>query len=364
METPGQEADSHAAPPVTLTQASEPTPLQRDRGFARSVPGARVSAGHLVTHNQWAPRWKVLTRDALDDLPEPRDLIQGVLPERGLAMLAGSRGLGKSLLALDVVAHVAVGLPNWCGRNVRVKGSVLYVAREGFAGVPERVRAWELNMGQRCEQVLWLPEPMDLKRSRDAECLAALASEHGVAVVVVDSARATGAGAEDTKDMSKYVEGLEIVQDAFGGLVLTLHNTGWDATRERGSTLLPDACDTTLLLTGSSCGVRRLENRKYRDGEPFSEPLGFEFLPVAGTVSGVLSLCSASRPGTIRDRLLNLIEAEPGLTSSDLARRADANRSNVSSALTRMARDGLILNSGGAQRPSWEVVCEEASIKT
>lgn len=317
---------------------------------------ARATAGAEMARR----RWRLMTRDDLELMPKADQLVEGLLPRAGLAMLAGSRGLGKSLLTLDICAHVATGLPFWCGRALPRHGPVLYIAMEGFDGIPERVRAWEAVAERRCERVVWLSDRLDLKRTIDAELLGALAADLGASVVVTDSARATGAGAEDTRDMSSYVEGLEVVQSAFGGLVLVVHNTGWDGSRERGSTLLPDACDTTLLLSGNPRGVRTLEHRKHRDGESLTSGLTFEFRPAPGTKSGVLVPCSADGAETMRDRLQALIEREPGQSTGRLAGRIGANRSNVATALGRLAAEGLLHNAGTRERPAWEISVEQS----
>ncbi|GAA3811038.1 AAA family ATPase [Nocardioides panacisoli] len=204
-------------------------------------------------------RHRLLDRDALDHMPPPEPLIEGVLGRRGLAMKAGSRGLGKTLTALDWAGHVATGLPSWYGHQVAVHGPVLFIALEGFHGIPERVRAWEIHHGRRMTNVHWWPDPIDLRLRRDAKMIGSVARHLGAVLLIGDSVRATGAGKEDTADMGAYVTGLETIRTIYDGLTLVLHNSGWDGTRERGSTLLPDACDTTLLLQGDPEGIRTLK---------------------------------------------------------------------------------------------------------
>lgn len=237
-------------------------------------------------------RFHLYDRDALDALPEPVELLSGILPARGaLVVFTGSRGLGKSLLTQSLSGAVSCGLDHWHdpAHVVSEHGPVLYVAREGFHGVPRRVRAWETHHGRRLDAVTWLPSPVDLKRPADARDLALIAADLGAVAVVTDSARATGAGKEDTEDMGAFVSGLEAVAKFSGALVLTLHNTGWDDSRGRGSTLLPDAADTVLHLDGKPDpgSVRTLKHHKHRDGDMI-DALRFRFLKVEGTDSGVL----------------------------------------------------------------------------
>lgn len=299
-------------------------------------------------------RFRLYDRDALDELRKPEPLIAGVLPRVGIAALVGSRGLGKSLLVLGMSDGVAGRQDLWCGLAVATHGPVMQVSLEGFAGVPERVRALERHHGRRMDGVTWISQPVDLKRESDARQLGLLAADQGVRLLVVDSARAAGAGAEDTADMSKFVKGLELAQHLTGGLVLVLHNTGWDPTRERGSTLLPDACDTVLLLSGGEGGPI-LTHRKQRDGEPLDPGLRFRFNPVAGTTSGVLLPVATAGDRALHERLLQLVVAEPGKSTKDLADAAGVARTMVSSALNELQRAGHLANKGKGNRARWMI---------
>lgn len=243
-------------------------------------------------------RFRLLDREALDLLPEPTESVAGVLPARGaLVVFTGSRGLGKSLLALSLAGSMSCDLDYWHSPEHKIieTGPVLYVSREGFHGVPNRVRAWEIATGQRLDNVMWMPQPLDLKRGEDAYDLALLAADVKAVMVIVDSARATGAGKEDTDDMGAYVHGLERVARGSGALVMTMHNTGHDDTRGRGSTLLPDAADTVLHLQGGRGpnDIRTLRHQKHRDGDML-DGLRFKFRKVEGTHSGLLHPITAS----------------------------------------------------------------------
>jgi hypothetical protein len=63
--------------------------------------------------NSGGPRGglRLLTADELDGLPDPRWLVDGILPERAIAVLYGQPGIGKSFLALDWAFSIAAGRP-------------------------------------------------------------------------------------------------------------------------------------------------------------------------------------------------------------------------------------------------------------
>ena len=299
-------------------------------------------------------RFCLLDRAALDDMPPPASLVDGLLPREGLAMLAGSRGLGKTFLAMSLAGAVSTpDLPTWMGMGIAVHGPALFVALEGFAGIPARLRAWESWQQRQATGIAWTRSPMDLKHTPDAHQLGLIAADLGAVAVFIDSARASGAGAEDTRDMGAFVHGLERVQRTFGGLVVVVHNTGWDGTRERGSTLLPDSCDVTLLLDGNPTGVRKLEHRKHRDGEPMS-PLHLTFRAIPGSGSGVLVPAEhAEHAATLRELLLAAIRDDPGHSTGHYADRIGKHRPHVSQHASALLDERRIENRGNRNNPNW-----------
>ncbi|WP_246209974.1 AAA family ATPase [Nocardioides piscis] len=275
-------------------------------------------------------------------------------------MLAGARGLGKTLLALSWAAAVATGQETTGNIPVRVHGPVVYIALEGFHGIPRRLRAWEAHQGVRADGIIWVRDGLNLRDWVEADLLGRVVAHYGAVLTIVDSVRAAGAGKEDTQDMGAFVKGLERVQQSAGGLVLALHNTGWDAERERGSTLLPDACDTTLLLKGDPAGVRTLHHRKHRDGEMLEHPLAYAFRKIEGTGSGVL--LPTDVPGasaTLPDLLLAAIHRTPGMSTGYYATELNRHRPNTATALTGLATEGRVRNDGTKNRPTWVIPAEE-----
>src|SRR5215216_5930917 len=77
----------------------------------------------------------IYTREALYQLPPREDLITGLIPRRGLVLLAAWRGSNKSFLALDIAATLATGATTFRGRDVTTSGHVIYVAHEGVDGL-------------------------------------------------------------------------------------------------------------------------------------------------------------------------------------------------------------------------------------
>lgn len=255
-----------------------------------------------------AMRFAVFDRDAVVDMPAPLEMIVGTLPPQGeIGELSGSRGLGKSLLSLDLAGHVASTFDEWCGRRINVHGPVLYVAREGWQGFGKRVRAWELHHVRHLDGVIFTPSAVDLRNPEEAHALGVFAKARCAVMVVLDSAQGTGIGAEDTSDTADYNMGVRMVRDISGAAVMVLHNSGWDESRGRGSTLLPDIAGTVLHFRGDPkpTGTRVLENQKDRDTDSNGKALPFRFQQyVIGQDSGGVDITSGVLVPTSPDATL------------------------------------------------------------
>lgn len=87
-----------------------------------------------------APRDPLLEGADLLDAPFPDWLIEDIIPEQGLGLLAGQSRVGKSLMALRLARAVMTGEP-FCERQIVKTGGVLYLAAEAEGTLPDRYRA-------------------------------------------------------------------------------------------------------------------------------------------------------------------------------------------------------------------------------
>src|SRR5258705_13903814 len=86
-------------------------------------------------------RFRLLSRAQLTALPDVRWLVEGLLPERGVALLYGDRGIGKTFVSLALGGAVATGLSLF--NRACEKGSVVYLAGEGEFGIRTRLDVWD-----------------------------------------------------------------------------------------------------------------------------------------------------------------------------------------------------------------------------
>lgn len=198
---------------------------------------------------------KMLNREALDSIPAPTPLIRDVLDLDSESWIIGAPGGFKSFVALDWASHVALGLP-WRGHPV-TQGTVVYVVAEGKKGIPLRVGAWETTYGHRLDNVMFLPEPVQVKGpdsrhsgspSLQWKVLVEACRRIGPVMIVLDTqARITvGINENDNGEMGILIEAVRLLREKTGACVLVVHHTGRNGQDARGASALDGAQDTEI----------------------------------------------------------------------------------------------------------------------
>ena len=215
----------------------------------------------------------ILTFDEAVDAPIRAELVEGLLPELGLAVVYGASGTGKTFVASDVGLHIACGCP-WRGCEVQ-QGTVAYVAAEAQAGFGRRLKAWRMErLGEEAPSPPFyvVPAALDLfdPGADTGPLIASLAALPApLRLVVVDTlARTIGAGDENAaKDIGVLVGNLDRIGRETGALVMVVHHAGKDEDKgARGSGALRAAADTEIHVKAT--GQARVATvRKQRDGE-------------------------------------------------------------------------------------------------
>lgn len=207
----------------------------------------------------------------------PQWIIRGLIECDSLTVLSGQAGTGKSFLALSWLFHVAAGLP-WNGMKVR-QGACVYVCGEGHHGIRRRFSALSLDTGIRIDEKLPISVSRTAARLSEqdgvdeviADTLKIIERRGPLALVVIDTvARNFGAGDENsTPDMSRFLHGCDMIRKMAKVSVVLVHHTGHgDKSRGRGSSVLPGAVDTDLILSRVEGNRICLESNKVKDGEP------------------------------------------------------------------------------------------------
>lgn len=197
-------------------------------------------------------RQRVVSGDAIKNVAPPEPLIAGVLDKGATAVLYGRAGSGKSFVALDWVLSVATG-SQWFDCAVE-QVPVLYVVGEGFAGLGQRVSAWQAaRQTWTTGDAHFLPVAVNLFERSATSDLSALMLELRIRFVVLDTLARCTVGAEEnsSRDMGQVVGNVDRLRDETGATVLLVHHVGKNRDAGmRGSTAIEAGVDAAIECEG------------------------------------------------------------------------------------------------------------------
>jgi len=349
-------ADQAGADPATIVQMAAT--------YARDIVGAGAQSQCLIDIQQLQERHEA-----------QKWAVKGMIPQNSLGMLFGASGTFKSFVALDYALHRAYGLP-WLGRRTQ-KGTPVYLAAEGGAGLMRRVHAWHKQRGMdwtKCP-MRFVIVPMQLMEQAAELRQAIEATGITLSDIIVDTMSQTFSGEENSStDVAKYLStiGAEL-RAPFGATVLVVHHVGHVVSeRPRGSSAIQANCDFLFgCYRDEKEMVATLECVKQKDGErpaPVSFALnrivlgqdddGDEISSLAARhVSGADEIIlAASRSGGPSSSLVRLLEAiGTGAPEEEVRKRfyssmpeaeTDARRQAYFRALKRAEGQGLVIRNG------------------
>ncbi|WP_277371060.1 AAA family ATPase [Rhodococcus rhodochrous] len=302
---------------------------------------------------------RLLSRSALDSLPDPEPLIEGVLDQGTTALLYGKWGSGKSFIALDWAASVATER-RWQGRTTQ-RRKVLYVAAEGAFGLKGRIQAWEAGWKATVAdgQLDILPIPVNLTKWTDVHDLAGLIRERGYGFVVLDTLARCMVGADENsaKDTGVVVDHLNTLREATPdgrGVILGVHHTGKDGKTLRGSSAFEGGVDT-VYQTCLDGGAIDLAREKRKDG-PCEDRHRLHISPVDGTNSAIVSVHRGVDNSERADRILSIMSTHfwtTGASRTDLwkvAEEAGISYGTFTRALNDLLESGELVDEGTKSR--------------
>lgn len=188
-------------------------------------------------------------------------LIDDLFGAGELSVIYGAPGCGKSVLAGDMAAHVAAGLP-WFERPVK-EGVVVYIAAERAGLVKRRLAAWRKRHGVLDIPLLVVEGGFDLCRDTShATEIARIAGEAAgrysqqVAWVIIDTKAQVMAGADPNsdKDTGALIRSAGLIQQATGAHVTIIDHV---------PLVSPDRMKGSGALGGASDGSYRV----FKDGD-------------------------------------------------------------------------------------------------
>ena len=194
--------------------------------------------------------------------------------KQALMMVHGPSGGGKTFVTLDWLLHIAAGRPEWAGMKVK-KGTVLYLAGEGHAGLRARIAAWKHHHQVTDVDFYLSTDAIDLNRpdglKRVIEAVEALGFIPDI--IAVDTVHRHMEGDENSAaDTKTFIDACDALIRHFNSTVLLVHHTGnsEDAQhRARGSSAWRGALDIEISVAPpkKKGGAIKVIQRKSKDAE-------------------------------------------------------------------------------------------------
>jgi KaiC/GvpD/RAD55 family RecA-like ATPase len=204
------------------------------------------------------------------DFVGPPELVEDVLPARGVAMVYGKSGSGKTFWVLDMAFHIHNG-QQWRDRDVNT-GNVFYIAAEAGQGVRKRLHGVRvLHPDWHAPFVADMAPNLSSDESVAAVQEAILAADAPPALVIIDTFSASFEGDDSSqKDVAAVVRKLKTLADSLQCLVLFVHHPTKAGDSPRGSGVLMNDVDAWIEISTEGEGSYRTHVAmvgKVRDGE-------------------------------------------------------------------------------------------------
>lgn len=202
--------------------------------------------------------WYIIPAVELRNLPPIEWIVKGEIPARGITVLFGASGAGKSFLALDYALTIAQDQP------------VVYMAGEGEYGYRQRVAAWCQHHGKPEGRLFMCIGAVQLMETDDLDAFLRAIQAIRPVMVIIDTMSKSMIGSDEnsTRDMGLFVQACEKVKRDLDTTVLIVHHTNKGGVHERGNSALRGASDAMIRVTAED-DLIRVDSAKTKDASPF-----------------------------------------------------------------------------------------------
>jgi AAA domain len=301
-------------------------------------------------------RDRLVSGEAIFDVPPPHPLVGDLLQSDSLAIVSGAPGSMKTFLELDVLLSVASARP-WQGRPV-VDGPVLYIVAEDAPGVSKRARAWQSRHGS-LGNIHWLLQRVPLLENDAMSELCEIVGEIAPAAIGMDTlARCmTGADESSSRDMGLAVDALDRLRGVIGSCVLVVHHDGKDPSRGmRGSSALLAAADTAIQCKRTRDGMTAtiVKQKNAADGQCLHftlEPEGDSAVLVETSAPSANG--DGFRPTVLMERGSRYLESNANASLRSIRTGVGGKVDYIDLAIQRLIDEGFVETSTGPRGATW-----------
>lgn len=242
----------------------------------------------VVRQEERKQRFKFLTPGQLVKQQRVGWRVLDVIPKKGLVVMWGAPGSGKSFAAFDIGAAIARG-HKYHGKRTK-RGLVLIIAAEGdltsrtLAYMNEHgIKDGELdNLMVMQRSVNMLDKHADMADLLEtiSEIVASTGEE--LALVVVDTLNRVMPGGNEnaSEDMGAVISNAKMIEDAFHCAVMFVHHSGKDETKgSRGHSSLKGAMDAEISIIRNE-DIRTFRIEKQKEGMDYYDLFNFKLKTV------------------------------------------------------------------------------------
>lgn len=268
----------------------------------------------------------------LKDLPPPEWLIDQKLPRRGMGVVYGQPGSGKTFYLLDQLLTVAQTNP------------VVYAPTEGLYGLDNRLAALCHYRGLELGQLYIYKNPVQLMEPASVKTF--IKHVHGTRPVLAtfDTLNGSMVGGDENapKDMGRLINGCQTISRELDCFAQLAHHMSRKGNNERGHSSLRGAAETMIAIECKG-NIVTVTCTKSKDSKKF---------PVERyTLTAHLSSMVLKAEGALSNdqlAILNIIAGNPGIKPAAIIAKASVSESTVHRILRELKRLTLVTVTRGS----------------
>lgn len=233
-------------------------------------------------------RFKFLTPGQLVKQQRVGWRVLDIIPKKGLVVMWGAPGSGKSFAAFDIGAAIARG-HKYHGKRTK-RGLVLIIAAEG--DLTSRTMAYVNEHGIKdgeLDNLMVMQRSVNMldKHADMADLLETIneivdSTGEELALIVVDTLNRVMPGGNEnaSEDMGAVISNAKMIEDAFKCAVMFVHHSGKDETKgSRGHSSLKGAMDAEISIIRNE-DIRTFRIEKQKEGMDYYDLFNFKLKTV------------------------------------------------------------------------------------
>jgi hypothetical protein len=267
---------------------AEQTKVEVDHSALIERAATKLEAERVAETELRKQKFKFLTPGQLVKQQRVGWRVLDVIPKKGLVVMWGAPGSGKSFAAFDIGASIARGI-KYHGKRTK-QGLVLIIAAEG--DLTSRTMAYMNEHGLKdgeLDNLLVMQRSVNML-DRDADMLDLLETINEIvdstgkelALLVVDTLNRVMPGGNEnaSEDMGAVISNAKLIEDAFKCAVMFVHHSGKDETKgSRGHSSLKGAMDAEISIIRNE-DIRTFRIEKQKEGMDYYDLFNFKLKTV------------------------------------------------------------------------------------